>query len=98
MHGARSQAKRNLLTTIMLHINSGEKCWRSKYPHAKILCIDTTKAEQLPGVEAVLTSKDIPGVKVFGIVVKNQAILAEDRVRYLGDGVAIVAAQTKRNR
>jgi len=71
------------------------KVLRSKYPHAKILCIDTTKAEQLPGVEAVLTSKDIPGVKVFGIVVKNQAILAEDRVRYLGDGVAIVAAQTK---
>jgi len=36
----------------------------------------------------VLTAKDIPGAKVFGVVVKNQAILAEDRVRYLGDGVA----------
>ena len=57
------------------------KVLHSKYPHAKILRIDTTKAEQLPGVEAVLTAKDIPGAKEFGVVVKNQAILAEDRVR-----------------
>ncbi|MEO8167755.1 MAG: molybdopterin cofactor-binding domain-containing protein, partial [bacterium] len=71
------------------------KVLRSKYPHAKILRVDTSKAEQLPGVEAVLTSKDIPGSKVFGIVVKNQAILAWDRVRYLGDGVALVAATTQ---
>ncbi|MBX2992131.1 MAG: xanthine dehydrogenase family protein, partial [Bacteroidetes bacterium] len=71
------------------------KVLRAKYPHANILRIDTTKAEQLPGVEAVLTAKDIPGSKVFGIVVKNQAILAEERVRYLGDGVALVAAVSK---
>lgn len=71
------------------------KVLRSKYPHAKILSIDTSKAEQLPGVEAVLTAKEIPGSKVFGIVIKNQQILAEDRVRYLGDGVALVAAKSK---
>ncbi|MEK9136026.1 MAG: molybdopterin cofactor-binding domain-containing protein, partial [Bacteroidota bacterium] len=70
------------------------KVLRSKYPHARILRIDTTKAEQLDGVEAVLTAEDIPGEKVFGIVVKNQAILASDKVRYLGDGVALVAART----
>jgi CO/xanthine dehydrogenase Mo-binding subunit len=79
--------------------NAAHQLWgkvlHSKYPHAKILRIDTAKAEQLQGVEAVLTVKDIPGAKVFGVVVKNQAILAEDRVRYLGDGVALVAAQTK---
>ncbi len=71
------------------------KVLRSKYPHAKIIRIDISKAEKLTGVEAVLTAKDIPGAKVFGVVVKNQAILAEDRVRYLGDGVAIVAAVSK---
>lgn len=71
------------------------KVLRSKYPHAKILRIDTSKAEQLPGVEVVLTAKDIPGSKVFGIVVKNQAILASDKVRYLGDGVALVAATSR---
>ncbi|MCX6122073.1 MAG: xanthine dehydrogenase family protein molybdopterin-binding subunit [Ignavibacteriales bacterium] len=71
------------------------KVLRSKYPHAKIIHIDISKAENLTGVEAVLTAKDIPGAKVFGVVVKNQAILAEDRVRYLGDGIAIVAALSK---
>jgi CO/xanthine dehydrogenase Mo-binding subunit len=68
---------------------------RSKYPHAKILSIDTSKAEKLEGVEAVLTANDIPGNKVFGIVVQNQAFLAIDKVRYFGDGVALVAAKTK---
>ncbi|HEY6952591.1 MAG TPA: xanthine dehydrogenase family protein molybdopterin-binding subunit, partial [Bacteroidota bacterium] len=71
------------------------KVLRSKYPHANILRIDTSKARALAGVHAVLTAADIPGSKVFGVVDKNQAILAEDRVRYLGDGVALVAATTK---
>lgn len=71
------------------------KVLRAKHPHAKILKIDTTKAKNLPGVEAVLTAEDIPGSKVFGIVVQNQAILAFDKVRYLGDGLALVAAKTK---
>jgi CO/xanthine dehydrogenase Mo-binding subunit len=78
--------------------NVGHQLWgkvlRSRHPHARILSIDTSKARELPGVEAVLTAKDIPGAKAFGIVLKNQQILAEDRVRYLGDGVALVAART----
>lgn len=71
------------------------KVLRAKFPHARILRIDTSKARQLDGVEAVLTARDIPGEKVFGIVVKNQAILAVDKVRYLGDGLALVAARTR---
>jgi CO/xanthine dehydrogenase Mo-binding subunit len=71
------------------------KVLRSKHAHAKIVRIDTSKARTLAGVQAVLTAADIPGSKVFGVVEKNQAILAEDRVRYLGDGVALVAATTK---
>ncbi|MGZ5564643.1 MAG: xanthine dehydrogenase family protein molybdopterin-binding subunit [Chthoniobacterales bacterium] len=71
------------------------KVLRAKFPHARILRIDTSKAKQLEGVEAVLTAQDIPGEKVFGIVVKNQAILALDTVRYLGDGVALIAARTR---
>jgi CO/xanthine dehydrogenase Mo-binding subunit len=77
----------------------GHQLWgkvlRSKYPHARILSIDTAEARKLPGVDAVLTARDFPGSKVFGIVSKNQQILAEDRVRYLGDGVALVAAASK---
>jgi CO/xanthine dehydrogenase Mo-binding subunit len=68
---------------------------RAKHPHARILRIDVSKAKQLPGVEAVLTAGDIPGEKVIGIVVKNQAILAMDKARYLGDGLALVAARSK---
>ena len=79
--------------------NLGHQLWgkvlRSRYPHARILSIDISQAMKLPGVEAVLTAKDIPGSKTFGIVLKNQQILAEDRVRYLGDGVALVAATSK---
>lgn len=71
------------------------KVLRSKHPHANILRIDTSKAKQLAGVEAVLTAGDIPGNKTFGIVVQNQAILAFHKVRYLGDGVALVAAISK---
>ena len=71
------------------------KVLRSKYPHAKILSIDVAAAQHLDGVEAVLTAKDIPGEKSFGIILKNQAILANDKVRYLGDGVALVAARTE---
>jgi CO/xanthine dehydrogenase Mo-binding subunit len=71
------------------------KVLRAEHPHAKILKVNTTRAKQLPGVEAVLTAKDIPGSQMFGIVVKNQAILATDRCRYLGDGVALVAAQSR---
>ena len=77
----------------------GHQLWgkvlRSKYPHAHVRSIDVSAASKLSGVEAVLTARDIPGSKVFGIVLKNQQILAEDRVRYLGDGVALVAARTK---
>ena len=47
------------------------KVLRSQHPHAGILGIDTAKARQLEGVEAVLTAQDIPGEKVIGIVVKN---------------------------
>jgi CO/xanthine dehydrogenase Mo-binding subunit len=68
---------------------------RSRHPHARILRIDTSKAKLLPGVVTVLTAKDIPGSKVFGIVTQNQSILAEDRVRYLGDGVVLVAAVSR---
>jgi len=68
---------------------------RSKYPHALIKRIDTSKAEDLPGVVAVLTHKDVPGLNGFGIIVPDQPVLCYDKVRYLGDAIALVAAETK---
>ncbi|MDP2727237.1 MAG: molybdopterin-dependent oxidoreductase, partial [Dehalococcoidia bacterium] len=68
---------------------------RSPHPHARILGIDTSEALRLPGVEAVVTAKDIPGVNRFGIQIKDQQVLVEDKVRKVGDAVAAVAATTE---
>ncbi len=64
---------------------------RSKYPHGLILSIDASRAEALPGVKAVVTGQDLlPGRQ--GQFVKDDTPLARDRVRYLGEAVAAVAA------
>ncbi len=68
---------------------------RSKYPHAKILKIDSSKAKALPGVVAVVTHEDVPGVNGFGIVVPDMPVLCKDKVRYIGDTVAAVAAESE---
>ena len=68
---------------------------RSAYPHALIKKIDTSKAEAMDGVVAVLTHRDVPGLNGFGIVVPDQPVLCADKVRYMGDAVALVAATTK---
>ncbi len=68
---------------------------RSKYPHARIKRIDVSKAERVPGVVAILTHEDVPGRNRQGIFVKDRPILADDKVRYIGDPIALVAAETK---
>ncbi|MFQ5486406.1 MAG: xanthine dehydrogenase family protein molybdopterin-binding subunit, partial [Desulfobacterales bacterium] len=69
------------------------KILRSPFAHAKILSIDTTKAEQLAGVKGVITGRDIPD-RQYGIVPKarDEYALAKDKVRYIGDDVAAVCA------
>ncbi|MCA0044950.1 molybdopterin cofactor-binding domain-containing protein [Celeribacter litoreus] len=65
---------------------------RAGRAHAKILSIDTSKAEALEGVKAVVTHRDIDGLNGFGIVFQDQPALCSDKVRYTGDPVAAVAA------
>jgi xanthine dehydrogenase D subunit len=65
---------------------------RSPHPHANIRRLDTSEAEELAGVYAVLTHEDVPGRKVYGMEIPDQPVLAWDRVRYQGEPVAIVAA------
>ncbi len=67
---------------------------RAAYPHARIVSIDTSRAEALPGVKAVLTHKDVPGENIHGLVYADWPALAADKVRYMGDPVAVVAAET----
>jgi CO/xanthine dehydrogenase Mo-binding subunit len=63
------------------------------HPHAKILKIDTAKARALPGVVAVVTQADLPGVR-FGGFVQDRYLFAKDVVRFEGEIVAGVAALT----
>ncbi len=68
------------------------KILRSPHPHARIVAIDTSRAEALPGVHAVVTGRDMP--VTYGIIpwTPDEYPLCVDRVRYVGDGVAAVAA------
>src|SRR5947208_2943750 len=68
---------------------------RSPHPHARILSIDPSRAASVPGVKAVLTGKDLP--IPFGIlpVSQDEHALALDKVRFVGDPVAAVAATTE---
>lgn len=69
---------------------------RSKYPRARILSIDTSAAKALPGVAAVATAEDIPGQNKIGHLKHDQYTLIPvgGLVHYLGDAVALVAAET----
>jgi CO/xanthine dehydrogenase Mo-binding subunit len=73
------------------------KALRSPYPHARIVRLDTAKAEQHPGVHAVITHADVPR-NVYGHlealgVPADEPLLAEDDVRYQGQPIAVVAAE-----
>ena len=67
---------------------------RSPYPHARILRIDTSRAQQVPGVHAVLIGADVRGVR-YGRRLFDVPVLAEDRVRFAGERVAAVAAEDR---
>lgn len=68
---------------------------RSPHHHAQILEIDTSTAKKMPGIQAVLTSLDIPGDKVFGPLVQDQPSLAVDVVRHLGEPVVLIIAESR---
>ena len=68
------------------------KVLRSPLPHAKIVSINTREAEQMPGILAVLTAKDLPDL-LTGRLVYDMPVLAIDRVRFIGEKVAVVAAE-----
>ena len=67
----------------------------SKHACALIKKIDTSKAKEIPGVVAVLTHEDIPGENSYLLQISDQPVLMENRVNYLGDAVAAVAAETE---
>lgn len=68
---------------------------RAGVPHAAIEDVDVGGAKGMEGVACVLTAKDIPGRNLYGIAFQDQYALAEEKVRYIGDPVALVAAETE---
>src|SRR6202007_1080606 len=75
----------------MLH---GKILW-SAQPHALIRRIDTSAAKAMEGVHAVLTHQDVAGPNRYGVAVLDQRVLAEGKVRSIGDAVALVAAESE---
>lgn len=69
---------------------------RAKYPCARIISIDTNEAQKSPGVRAVITAEDIP-CNTFGVLIPNQQVFAKERVMYIGDSIAAVAADSIEN-
>ena len=68
---------------------------RANRPHASIRSINTARARALPGVRAVLTHEDVRGRNRHGIVTIDWPVLCADKIRYAGDAVAIVAADSE---
>jgi CO/xanthine dehydrogenase Mo-binding subunit/aerobic-type carbon monoxide dehydrogenase small subunit (CoxS/CutS family) len=73
----------------MLHL----QVLRSPHAHAIIESIDAREAEAMEGVEGVITAADVPGEDGFGVFVHDQPVMARDKVRYVGEAVAAVAAE-----
>jgi CO/xanthine dehydrogenase Mo-binding subunit len=73
------------------------KIKRAVHPHAYLRRIDISKARELPGVVKIITAADIPKVKNFGLIIKDQPVLIGigQKMRYMGDALAIVIAETK---
>jgi len=69
------------------------KTLRSPYAHARIKRIDAARAEAAPGVRAVLTGNDVRGI-IYGRRYRDISVLAQDHVRFMGERVAAVAADT----
>ena len=71
------------------------RCLRSDLPHARIVRLDVTPALQVPGVKAAITGEDFVNHGNFGYPVQDMYMLAHERVRYVGDAIAAVAAENE---
>lgn len=90
---AKARGEATFISDISLHNMLTGKILRSPHPHARIVNIDTSAAEELNGVEKVITYKDTPKKHVDPMGLNQDwFILAKDKVRFQGDEVAAVAA------
>jgi CO/xanthine dehydrogenase Mo-binding subunit len=88
----RAQFAGDIEVPRMLH----GKVLRSSVPHARIVSIDTSEAESIPGVVCVLTGRDLDDLDPYwGHAIKDRPIVAMDKVRFAGEPVAAVAAENE---
>lgn len=73
----------------MLHA----KAVLSTQAHALILRVDTQEALETPGVQMVLTARDVPGMNTYGLAILDQQVLADKKVRFIGEPIAVVVAE-----
>ncbi|MDY6873146.1 MAG: molybdopterin cofactor-binding domain-containing protein [Chloroflexota bacterium] len=71
------------------------KALRANVPHGRVKKVDASAAEKMPGIVKVLTSKDIPGENIFGVIQSDQPVFCTDIVRYVGDTLALVVGETE---
>src|SRR6187551_1259671 len=67
----------------------------SPVAHGKILNLDLSAAQNMPGVIRIITAKDIPGINQIGGIIPDEVLLAEDEVHFWGHPVAIILAETE---
>lgn len=80
-------------TDLVLHDMLYGKIFRSTQAHARLVKLDVSKAEKLPGVRAVVTVSDFPEVN-YGFAIKDEFVLPKERVLYYGQPICAVAADT----
>ena len=83
----------DLSFTNMLHA----KVLRSEVPHADIVSIDIREALKVEGVVKILTAEDIPGKNAFGLIIDDEPVLADKKVRFTGDAIAAVYAENEKS-
>lgn len=72
------------------------KVLRSQVPHGWLRSLDISKASAMPGVKAILTVKDVPGRNAYGTTIKDEPVLVADKIRKIGDPLALVLAETEK--
>lgn len=72
------------------------RVFRSNRAHARILELDVNEAKRVPGVEGVFTALDVPGRNLIGLITKDQPLLAHEKVRFVGEPMALVAAKDEK--
>jgi len=71
------------------------KALRANVAHGLVKKIDIKKAEKMEGIIRILTSKDIPGENVFGLIIPDQPVFCDHEVRYVGDTLALVIGKSE---